>query len=91
MLAYLIVSQVFYLFGLIIWPIVTVMSLMAFDNGVHPGNIMLLTWLGIYPIVAIGSGVTAWILRRRRAKVAAWINAIPLMWAACLPIPFLFG
>lgn len=90
-LAYLIISQIFYLAGLVLWPVVAIMSVMAFDNGVHPGSVLLVTWLGIYPILAIGSAVTAWILRRKRTKVAAWINAIPLMWAVCLPIPFLLG
>lgn len=91
MLLYLVITQVFYLLGLVLWPFVSIMSVMAFDSGMHAWSVTLFAFIVSYPLFAIGCSVTAWILRRRRSRAAVAINAIPALWVVGLPCAILIS
>ncbi|MEC0370204.1 hypothetical protein [Paenibacillus chibensis] len=80
MKTYLIISQIIYLLFIIPWLFIWGISFMAFDSGVSAGAILLVTIIGVYPLVAIASSIMAWVFHKRKARAAAILNLMPLLW-----------
>ena len=79
-LAWLILSQLFYLVLLIPWGLASMMAVMAFDAGVNFYNLLFVGTLWSYPIWPILFSVLAWIaFAQHNAKMALIWTSVPLV------------
>lgn len=78
-LAWLIISQLFYLVMLIPWGFASMMGVMAFDSGVNFYNLAFVGILWSYPIWPLLFSVLAWIAyAQQNAKMALIWTSVPL-------------
>ncbi|WP_276358341.1 hypothetical protein [Cohnella caldifontis] len=90
MKTFLVISQFLYALCIIPWLLIWGISFMSFDQGFSWFGVALVTGVGIYPIAAVISSILAWILRKRRKRLAILFNFIPLLWILGLGIPFVY-
>ncbi|TYS18041.1 hypothetical protein FZC78_09440 [Rossellomorea vietnamensis] len=86
---YFIITQVVYVLFLMPWLLIFGLSFMSFDQGIVLANSLFVASIGIYPIVMIGCSLAAWILHRKKGRLAAILNGIPMLWVLGLSIPLL--
>lgn len=84
---FLAVSQSLYALCLLPWLLVWGLSFMSFDQGFAWTSFALVAGIGIYPIAVVLCSIFAWILRKRRKRLATLLNLIPMVWILCLGIP----
>lgn len=89
LLIWLIVSQALAALSLVPWGFMAGLSVRSSDSGVTRPTIALVAMVWAYPIVPLACSIIAWLLyRRRRARAAGLITAIPLLPAALLWLAF---
>lgn len=76
---WLAVSQIFYMLLLIPWAGVSMMSVMAFDEGINTQNVLFVGAIWSYPLWVILFSVLAWLAYKRGKDKAALVwTGIPL-------------
>lgn len=87
---FLVISQFFYLLFLIPWLLIFGLSFMSFDGGVNAFNSAFVLGIGLYPVAFLICSIFAWVLHRRKQRVAIILNCIPLIWVVGVGGPVLF-
>lgn len=72
--------QILYALGLIPWLLVWGLSFMSFDQGFGVANVAFVCSIGLYPVAVIVCSIYAWRNRKRKARAAAIVNLVPMLW-----------
>lgn len=89
-IAWLVLSQLFYLFLVFPWMMASMMSIMAFDAGVNLYNALFVGILWSYPIWPIIFSIWAWVSYvRGQDKRASVLTAIPLLLIILAAVSFM--
>ncbi|NRD77020.1 hypothetical protein HPT25_05860 [Bacillus sp. BRMEA1] len=80
----LITTQILYLLCLVPWYLIWGLSFMTFDNGYSIYNVTFVLLISLYPIAVLTCSIIAWILRKRRRRISAAVNFIPMLWVISL-------
>jgi hypothetical protein len=79
-LAWLALSQLFYLVLVIPWLFISMMSVMAFDSGVSAQAVLFVGAIWSYPAWLLIFSILAWVAYvRRKDKLAAIFTTVPLL------------
>ncbi|MBM7620003.1 ABC-type Fe3+ transport system permease subunit [Bacillus tianshenii] len=77
---FMILSQLFYVVGLVFWLPIWGMSFMAFDQGIAFWNTLFVLTISAYPLAVIICSILAWVLHNKKRRAAVIINLIPMLW-----------
>ncbi|MCA1318427.1 hypothetical protein LC085_00770 [Bacillus tianshenii] len=77
---FMILSQLFYVVGLVFWLPIWGLSFMAFDQGIAFWNSLFVLTISAYPLAVIICSILAWVLHNKKWQAAVIINLIPMLW-----------